>query len=153
MKAVVCRVNSAAVRVDGEIVGEIQRGLLAYIGFMQGDDASKLPWMANKLASLRLFPDDDSKMNRSTRDIGGSLLLVPNFTLAGETRKGNRPSFTDALDPALARPLFEKFATRCAEHVPVAAGVFGAHMIITCECDGPITVMVDSPDSPIGPAA
>ena len=145
MKAVVCRVNAAAVRVDGQVVGEIERGLLAYIGFMQGDDASKLPWMANKLASLRLFPDEGGKMNRSTRDIGGRLLLVPNFTLAGETRKGNRPSFTDALDPTIARPLFEQFAAACAELVPVATGIFGAHMIIDCQCDGPITVIVDSP--------
>jgi D-tyrosyl-tRNA(Tyr) deacylase len=153
MKAVVCRVNHAAVRVDDKIVGEIERGLLAYIGFVHGDGESQLAWMASKLASLRLFPDDDGKMNRSTRDIGGGLLLIPNFTLAGETRKGNRPSFTAAADPAIAGPLFEKFAAQCAELVPVATGVFGAHMIITCACDGPITVLVETPDSPIGPAA
>ena len=145
MKAVVCRVNRAAVRVDDQLVGEIERGLLAYIGFIDGDDASKLPWMANKLASLRLFPDDDGKMNLSTRDIGGGLLLIPNFTLAGQTRKGNRPSFTEALDPTLAGPLFDQFAAACSEFVPVATGIFGAHMIIDSQCDGPITVLVESP--------
>ena len=114
MRAVVCRVESASVEVEGRTVGRIDRGLLAYIGVYRGDGSEQARWMADKLLALRLFPDEAGRMNRSVRDVAGSILLIPNFTLAARTRKGTRPSFTDAADPADAQPLFDHLARRCA---------------------------------------
>jgi len=146
MRAAVCRVEQAQVAVDGEVVGAIGRGLLVYVGVFGGDVAADADWLAEKLTALRVFGDDDGKMNRSVAEVAGGVLLIPNFTLAGRTRKGTRPSFTDAAAPPHAAPLFDRLATRCAERVAVATGVFGAHMIIDARFDGPVTVIVDSPD-------
>lgn len=145
MRAVVCRVERASVEVADECVGRIGRGLLVYVGVFEGDGEAEVRWMAEKLPALRLFPDDGGKMNRSVRDVGGGLLLVPNFTLAGRTRKGTRPSFTDAADPAVATGLFDALAGRCREAVEVATGQFGADMQIDARFDGPVTVIVETP--------
>lgn len=145
MRAVVCRVNRACVSVGGVSVASIEQGLLVYLGIMVGDDSGAVRWMADKLCSLRLFPDAQGKMNRSVVDIGGGLLLIPNFTLAGRTRKGTRPSFTDAAAPPEAERLFNAVAECCAGQVQVGCGQFGAHMHIDSMADGPVTVIVASP--------
>ena len=145
MRAVVCRVENASVVVGGRTVGRIDRGLLAYIGVYRGDGEPQARWLADKLLALRLFGDDAGRMNRSVRDVGGSILLIPNFTLAGRTRKGTRPSFTDAADPDAAEPLFDQLVQRCGREIAAAAGVFGAHMLIDARFDGPVTVLVDTP--------
>ena len=145
MRAVVCRVNRATVAAEGTLSGRIDRGLLVFLGVMCGDGMEQVRWMAEKLVQLRLFPDEQGKMNRSVKEIGGGLLLIPNFTLAGDARRGTRPSFSDAAPPDEARPLFEQVIAACGAHGPVASGVFGAHMDIDAQCDGPITIVVDSP--------
>ncbi len=144
MRAVVCRVDHAAVEVDGPTVGRIGPGLLVYAGIMQGDAEQDLQWMARKLTALRLFNDEQGKMNLCVRDIGGSILLIPNFTLAGRTDKGTRPSYCDAQTPALAKPMFEALAAECGKVIPIATGIFGAHMLIDARFNGPVTVMIDS---------
>lgn len=146
MKAVVSRVDRARCEVDEQATGEIGAGLLVYIGVVHGDGEAEADWLADKLTALRIFPDEKGKMNRSVTDIGGGLLLIPNFTLAGRTKKGTRPSFTDAAHPETAEPLFQRIVERCAKIVPTATGLFGAHMIITSTANGPVTVIVDTPD-------
>lgn len=146
MRAVVCRVAEAAVSVEGRERGRIGPGLLVYVGIVAGDGEEEAQWMARKLPALRLFNDAAGRMNLSLTDIGGGLLLIPNFTLAGRTRKGTRPSYTDAADPTDAQPLFQKLAHLTAEHVPTATGVFGATMHIHAHFEGPVTVVVDSPE-------
>ena len=155
MRAVVCRVERASVAVGGEMVGRIGPGLLAYIGVVRGDTEDQAAWLARKLCGLRVFPDEQGRMNRSVQQISrtdpagettGGLLLIPNFTLAGRTRKGTRPSFTDAADPAEAEPLFNELAQRCRDQVETAAGVFGADMRIDARFDGPVTLVIDTPE-------
>jgi D-tyrosyl-tRNA(Tyr) deacylase len=143
MRAVVCRVSAAAVRVDGQTVGEIAHGLLVYVGVARGDGEEQMRWMAEKLPALRIFPDGEGKMNRSVKDVAGGMLLIPNFTLAGRTSKGTRPSFTHAADPEEAKRLFEKLVAACGQSVTVAQGVFGAHMVIDATNDGPVTLVID----------
>lgn len=146
MRVVVQRVTHASVEVGGTITGQIGPGLLVLVGFCEGDDAAALDWMARKLASLRLFEDADEKMNLSVADIGGQILLVPQFTLYGDCRKGRRPSFTDALAPAQATLLFDRFCRLFADlGLPPQTGVFGAHMQVSLLNDGPVTVIIDSP--------
>ncbi len=145
MRAVCCRVNHASVSVDNKIVGEIGPGLLVYIGVMVGDTQRDAQWIARKLPTLRLFNDQHDKMNNSTLDIAGSLLLIPNFTLAARAQKGNRPSYTDAALPDTAQPLFETVAQLCTDQLTTATGLFAAHMHINCQCDGPVTIILDSP--------
>ena len=145
MKAVVCRVDRASVEVDGNVVGLIERGLLVYLGVMRGDGPEQTKWMADKLAALRLFNDDAGKINLSVKEIDGLVLLIPNFTLAGETSRGTRPSFSTAAPPELAKPLFEAVERHLGEHgLGIATGVFGAHMLIDAVFNGPVTVIVDS---------
>ncbi|MCE5241351.1 D-tyrosyl-tRNA(Tyr) deacylase [bacterium] len=144
MRVVVQRVTQAAVRVDGEIVGQIGRGLLALVGFRPGDGEAELDWMAAKLVGLRLFEDADDKMNLSVEDVDGELLLVPQFTLYGDCRKGRRPGFSDALAPDQATVLFDRFCDLCARSgPPVGRGVFGAHMQVSLVNDGPVTLIID----------
>jgi len=145
MRVVVSRVSLAACVVDDALTGAIQRGLLCYVGVLEGDTDADVEWIADKLCTLRLFNDDEGKINLSVSDIGGGLLLIPNFTLAGRTRKGTRPSFSDAAHPDVSRPLFESLVERCAERVSTKSGVFGAHMEIESVADGPVTVIVESP--------
>jgi D-tyrosyl-tRNA(Tyr) deacylase len=129
MRAVIQRVAHAKVEVEGKIVGQIERGLLVYLGVGTGDTEKDAEFMADKLVNLRIFPDEAGKMNRSVMDIGGGILLVSNFTLHGDCRKGRRPSFDAAAQPALAEGLYEKVAELMARSdVPVAKGSFGAYM-------------------------
>lgn len=145
MRAVAMRVSKAAVEVDGERVASIGRGLLALLGVKKGDDVEAARYVARKLLDLRIFPDEEGKMNLSIREVGGEVLLVSQFTLYGDVRRGNRPSFYVAADGSAAEPLY-RFVAECiaAEGVPVALGVFGAHMAVSSVNDGPVTILIDS---------
>jgi D-tyrosyl-tRNA(Tyr) deacylase len=139
------RVSEAAVRVDGTIVGEIGSGLLALVCAVEGDDQADVERLAGKTAKLRIFEDEAGKMNRSVADIGGSVLVVSQFTLAADTRKGNRPSFVRAAVPEHASALVEQFsACLQAAGLPVETGRFGADMKISLINDGPVTIWLDS---------
>jgi D-tyrosyl-tRNA(Tyr) deacylase len=145
MRAVIQRVSEAKVEVDGKVVGRVGPGLLVYLGVGKGDSEADVQFMAEKLANLRIFSDDAGKMNRSVIDISGGVLLVSNFTLHGDCRKGRRPGFDGAADPALAEGLYEQVAQVIAQQgVPVQKGVFGAHMHVTSINDGPVTFLLDS---------
>jgi D-tyrosyl-tRNA(Tyr) deacylase len=145
VRVVVQRVSSASVTVGGEIVGSIGRGLVLLAGIAQGDDAATVRRLATKCAQLRLFPDDGGKFDRSLLDIGGEALVVSQFTLLADSRKGRRPSFTAAAEPAEAAPLVEAFADALrAAGVQVATGRFGAMMQVESINDGPVTVILDS---------
>jgi len=137
-------VDHATVMVEGQAVGRVDRGLLVYVGVMNRDEETDARWLAEKLVSVRLFDDVDGKMNLSVKGVGGGLLLIPNFTLAGRTSKGTRPSYSDAAPPQFARPLFHTVAAQCGLHVPTEVGVFGAHMLIDARFNGPVTVNIDS---------
>jgi len=145
MRSIVQRVSSARVEVSGAVVGEIAQGLLVLVGIESADTDADLAWTADKIAHLRIFEDDAGKMNRSVLDVRGSVLLVPNFTLAGDARKGRRPSFDNAMRPELSAPAFDALASRVrALGAPVATGVFRAEMRVTLTNDGPITLWLDS---------
>ncbi len=144
VKAVVCRVTKAHVSVDGRVVGRTGLGLLVYVGVMAADTERDVEWLAEKLAGLRVFADAEGKMNRSAVDVAGGLLLIPNFTLAGRTKKGTRPSFTDAAEPGAAAALFERLAEQCRLRIPTETGRFGARMRVACTCEGPVTLILDS---------
>ena len=145
MRSVVQRVARASVRVDRQVVGEVGHGLLVLLGVAEGDSDDDARWMADKLAQLRIFEDDAGKMNRSVQDVGGSILLVSQFTLLGDTRKGNRPSFVGAAPPEAANALYESVASLLrARGLPVAQGVFRAHMEVESVNDGPVTLLLDS---------
>lgn len=139
------RVSSAQVDIDGDTVGAIGRGLLVLVGVEQGDDATRADRLLERLLGYRVFPDDAGRMNLSVRDIGGGLLLVPQFTLAADTDKGMRPSFTPAAAPVLGQQLFDYLVQQARTlHAPVEAGVFGADMQVTLTNDGPVTFWVES---------
>lgn len=146
MRAVIQRVRSASVDVDEERVGEIGSGLLVLLGVGEGDDESDLDYVLDKTINLRIFADDEGKMNLSLLDVGGELLVVSQFTLYGDTRKGRRPSFVDAMDPDGAQRLYETFVGRAKERgvSRVATGRFAAMMDVSLINDGPITLIVDS---------
>lgn len=146
MKAVVQRVRSASVDVADERVGAIERGLLVLLGVAAGDDAKDARWMAEKIVSLRIFEDDDGKMNRSLADTGGALLAVSQFTLLGDVRKGRRPSFVKAARPEVADELYRDFVSVVAAlGIPTATGRFQTHMAVSLVNDGPVTIVVESP--------
>ncbi|MBT2129744.1 D-aminoacyl-tRNA deacylase [Aliiroseovarius lamellibrachiae] len=145
MRALIQRVSEAAVRVDGAVVGEIAQGLLVLICAMEGDEEANADKMAAKVAKLRIFTDDDGKMNRSVLDIGGSVLVVSQFTLAADTSRGNRPGFSTAAHPSVGEPLYEYFADQMrAQGLPVAQGQFGADMKVSLVNDGPITIWMEN---------
>ncbi|HSB19388.1 MAG TPA: D-aminoacyl-tRNA deacylase [Anaeromyxobacteraceae bacterium] len=149
MRAVVQRVSRAAVRVEGRTAGEIGPGLLVLLGVAAGDGEPEARWMADKLGALRIFEDREGKMNLSVADARGGLLVVSQFTLLADTRKGNRPSFVDAAPPEPASALYEKVCALLREKgLPVAQGVFRAHMEVDLVNDGPVTVLLDSPKAP-----
>ncbi|MGV3575601.1 MAG: D-aminoacyl-tRNA deacylase [Devosia sp.] len=144
MRALVQRVQSASVTVDSQITGKIGPGLLVLVCAMQDDTDDLAGWLAQKIAKLRIFEDDASKMNHSVLDIGGSALVVSQFTLAADT-KGNRPGFSRAARPERGRELYEKFsAALAAAGVPVANGIFGADMKVALVNDGPVTIWLDT---------
>lgn len=147
MRAVVQRVSRASVDVGGARVGEIGAGLLVLVAVAPGDGEAEARWMVDKLVNLRIFEDEDGKMNRSVLDTGGGVLAVSQFTLYGDTRKGRRPSFVGAAAPELARPLYDRFCALLAEAgvSRVGRGAFGEHMAVELLNDGPVTLLVDTP--------
>ena len=146
MRAVVQRVSGARVTVEGREVGAIGPGLLALIGVGHDDRERDARWIAGKLAGLRVFEDDSGKMNRSVLDVGGAVLVVSQFTLLGDCRKGRRPSFVAAAPPAHAGPLVTRVADELVSlGVSVSCGEFGAHMAVGLTNDGPVTLVIDSP--------
>jgi D-tyrosyl-tRNA(Tyr) deacylase len=146
MRCVIQRVGRAEVTIDGRSVGRIGRGLLVLVGVEQGDEAGDADWSAEKVARMRIFADDDGKMNRSVVDIDGGLLAVSQFTLHASTQKGNRPSFLRAARPEEAVPLYERFLSSLEHEAarPVARGVFAADMEVSLVNDGPVTILLDS---------
>jgi len=145
MRAVVQRCRSARVEVEGATVGAAGAGLCAFVGAGKGDDERAAEALVDKIVNLRIFPDDQGKMSRSLLDVGGELLLVSQFTLYGDTRKGRRPSFEGALAPQLAAPLLDHtVALARARGVKVATGQFGADMRVFVENDGPVTILLST---------
>lgn len=146
MRALVQRVSSARVRVDGAVIGEIGAGLLILLGVAPTDTDAELEWTAEKCARLRIFADDEQKMNRAVTDIQGGVLVVSQFTLYGDARKGNRPAFIGAARPELAEPMYEKFVAKMRALVGdanVACGRFAADMKVELVNDGPVTLMIE----------
>ena len=145
MRAVIQRVKSASVTVEGEVVSEIRVGLLVFLGVAQEDTPADVEYMASKIANLRIFEDDEGRMNLSILDIGGEALVVSQFTLYGDCRKGRRPSFIHAARPEKADPLYQAFMDEISRlGVPVKAGIFQAMMDVELINDGPVTMMLDS---------
>ncbi len=144
MKAVVQRVKRASVTVDGEVTGAIKQGLLVLLGIHQDDTDDKIEKMAGRLARLRIFEDDEGKMSRSVQDIGGGVLVVSQFTLCADTKKGNRPSFVESARPEKAEPMYEAVVEALrALDVPVETGRFAAMMDVELVNDGPVTILFD----------
>jgi len=145
MRAVAQRVRSARVVVESDVVGEIGLGLLVYLGAGKGDSEGQADWMAGKLAGLRVFADEADRMSRDVREAGGAVLVVSQFTLYGDGRRGRRPSFDGAAEPELARKLYERVCEQLrGQGLTVATGRFRAMMDVQCSVDGPITVLIDS---------
>ena len=145
MRAVVQRVREASVDVDGERISHIGRGLLVLLGVSVHDGPSQANWLADKLLGLRIFENAEGRFDASVTDVGGAVLVVSQFTLYGDTRKGRRPSFTAAAPGPQAEPLYERVvAGIAARGVPVGSGRFGAHMAVTLVNDGPVTLLIDS---------
>lgn len=148
MRVVLQRVSRAAVRVEGKVVGEIGPGFVVLAGFAPADTDAQLTWMAERIIGLRVFEDDDQKMNRALEDTGGGILIVSQFTLYGDAQKGRRPSFIDAAPPAVAQGLYDRFVTLVREKaapagIPVATGEFGAMMDVELVNDGPVTLILE----------
>lgn len=145
MKAVIQRVSEANVKVDGEIVGEISQGLLLLIGIDEEDEKGDATWLVQKILNLRIFGDEDGKLNLSVLDISGEILCISQFTLIADYKKGNRPSFIKAAKPDKAIPLFEYFKTQIAQsNLKIESGIFGADMKVSLLNDGPVTIVMDS---------
>jgi D-tyrosyl-tRNA(Tyr) deacylase len=145
MRAVIQRVSSAKVEVDSRTVGEIGAGLLALLGVARDDDETDADYLADKIINLRIFRDEADKMNRSLTETNGALLVVSQFTLYGDTRKGRRPSYIDAAEPEKANALYEYFVGRVRAHeIKVETGVFQAMMQVSLVNDGPVTILLDS---------
>jgi len=148
MRAVIQRVSEASCRVDNEVTGAIGQGLLVLLGVEESDNETELEWLAQKIVNMRIFSDEEGKMNRSVVDVDGSILLISQFTLFAATKKGNRPGFTRAARPEIAIPLYEKMkaALERLSGKPTAAGIFGADMKISLLNDGPVTIIMDTQD-------
>ncbi len=147
MRAVVQRVSSARVLVDGQITGQIARGLLVLVAVRDGEASRDVAWMAEKILNLRLFEDESGRMNLTVADVGGGILAVSQFTLYGDCRRGRRPSYSEAAPPAVAQAFYEEFVSRLRESgLLVQEGVFQARMDVQLTNDGPVTVLVDSPE-------
>lgn len=145
MRAVVQRVDRAGVTVDGASVGSVKRGLMVLLGVAEGDTEKDLAYMADKITGLRIFEDKAGKMNLSVKDVGGEILLVSQFTLCGDCRKGKRPSFDKAAKPGVANAYYEKLVEMCREQgIHVETGVFRAHMLVELVNNGPVTILLDS---------
>ncbi len=144
MRVVLQRVSQASVTIEGRVAGAIGRGFCLLVGFTHGDTAAQVDWMAEKVAGLRLFADGEGKMNLGPADVGGELLVISQFTLYGDARKGRRPSFIDAARPETAIPLYQRFVAALRERgFTVATGEFGADMQVAIHNDGPVTLILD----------
>lgn len=144
MKLVIQRVKNASVTVDGEITGKIGNGFLTLIGVGEGDTVETADKYINKMLKLRIFPDENGKTNRSIQDVGGQLLLVSQFTLYADCKKGNRPSFTNAGNPQIAEEIYDYMIERCKEEIPIVeTGIFGAEMEVALVNDGPFTIVLE----------
>ncbi len=149
MRALVQRVREASVTIDGRLHSRISAGLLVFLGIHRNDTADDARWLADRCSALRIFEDDQGKMNLSLADTGGSMLVVSQFTLYADTRRGNRPSFIDAAPPEIAEPLYKVFVDRLRQSLGdsrIAEGVFRAMMDVGLVNDGPVTILVESPD-------
>jgi D-tyrosyl-tRNA(Tyr) deacylase len=144
MRAVVQRVSRGSVSVDDKVVGAIGRGVVVLVGVTHDDTKEQAEWLARKIAGLRIFEDDAGKINAGLLDVDGAALVISQFTLYADVRKGRRPGFTDAALPEVAEPLVEHFVQAMRDHgVPVETGVFGAHMMVEIHNDGPVTILVE----------
>lgn len=146
MRAVIQRVSSASVTVAGRVTGSIQTGLLVLLAVEEADTAEDNEWLSGKVVRLRIFNDDAGLMNRSVQEVAGSILLVSQFTLFANTKKGNRPSYTRSARPEIAVPFYNQFITRLTQELgkPVQTGEFGAHMSVSLVNDGPVTIIIDT---------
>jgi D-aminoacyl-tRNA deacylase len=145
MRTVVQRASRAQVSIDGRVKGRIGLGLVVFVGIRAEDSDSDLKWLAEKIVHLRIFEDDDGKMNRSLTDIGGEMLIISQFTLYGDCRKGRRPGFSAAAPPSIAEPLYQKFICEVeTKGIQIATGTFQADMQIELVNDGPVTLLLDS---------
>lgn len=145
MRAVVQRVKKARVMVDDAVAGEIEKGLVVLLGIGMEDGDNDIEYMADKIVNLRIFEDENGKMNISVRDVNGSILVVSQFTLFGDARKGKRPSFDKAARPEFAREVYEKFIERCKAYgIRVEKGIFQASMVVEIHNEGPVTILLDS---------
>ena len=146
MRVVIQRVGKANVRVDGELVGSISKGLLVFLGITHDDQIDDVSWLVKKTLGLRIFSDTNDVMNFSVQDVDGDVLIVSQFTLHALTKKGNRPSYIEAAKPETALPLYHSFVEQCEKTLgrPVATGVFGAKMDVELHNDGPVTILMDS---------
>jgi D-tyrosyl-tRNA(Tyr) deacylase len=146
MIAVIQRVSSSTVRVDGKITGEISHGFTVLLGIADADSDDDLQWLAKKILGLRVFSDEEGKMNRDLKEVDGNLLLISQFTLLANTKKGNRPSFIEAARPEKAIPLYEKMKAVLSEGLgkEVQCGIFGADMKVDIQNDGPVTLVIDT---------
>ena len=143
MRVVVQRAKDARVLVDGNVVGQIEEGLMILVGFTEGDHKESIDYLAKKCLNLRIFPDENGVMNKRVLDVGGSILLVSQFTLYADTRKGNRPSYVKALGGTEASKLYDLFNKKLGEHIHVETGIFGADMEVTLTNMGPTTIMLE----------
>ena len=148
MRVVVQRVSQSNVKVSGDIIGEINEGLMVLVSFVDEDNDTDLGWMTKKIINLRIFNDDEGKMNRSVQDVGGDILLISQFTLHGSTKKGNRPSFIKAAKPDFANVMYERFIKVLEQSLgkEIQTGEFGGDMKVSLVNDGPTTIIIDSKD-------
>ncbi|HAI82423.1 MAG TPA: D-tyrosyl-tRNA(Tyr) deacylase [Chitinophagaceae bacterium] len=144
MKMVIQRVSEASVMVNDAVVGAIKHGLMVLVGIEDTDTAEDVIWLSGKLLQMRIFNDEAGLMNLSVKDVGGSILLISQFTLHASTKKGNRPSFIQAAKPPVAIPLYEALVENLRAHITVATGIFGADMKVALINDGPVTIVIDS---------
>ena len=145
MRAVVQRVDRASVTVDGSVTGSVKKGLLVLLGVAEGDTDKDLSYIVDKVTGLRIFEDENEKMNLSVQEVGGEILAVSQFTLCGDCRKGKRPSFDKAAKPDIANDYYERFVAACREKgIHVETGVFRAHMLVELLNNGPVTILLDS---------
>ena len=148
MRVVVQRVSQSKVKVSGEVIGEINEGLMVLVSFVDEDNDTDLGWMTKKIINLRIFNDNEGKMNRSVQDVGGDILLISQFTLHGSTKKGNRPSFIKAAKPDFANVMYERFIKVLEQSLgkEIQTGEFGGDMKVSLVNDGPTTIIIDSKD-------
>ena len=144
MRVVVQRSLNSSVSVDNKVVGSIDKGYVLLVGFTHNDDINAVEYMIKKILNLRIFEDSDGKMNLSIMDVGGSILSISQFTLYGDARKGNRPSFIEAMRPEAASYLYDVFNEKMSQHIHVETGVFGGDMKVSIYNDGPVTILLES---------